>query len=244
MPKHIVFDVVGTLITYPSLISTLTNRLGPQLLAQNITPSHLIATWFEVAEREYAYLSISNAYLPFDTCFENLFYRTLFIAGIRDPKAFASREDLDAVLQAYKSLTAREGAAECVRLLTEAGFTVWGLTAGSKVRVSGYLDAGEVGIPEGRLLSCDEGGVGKPDLRAYRPLWERLTTDERGEDEGVWFAAAHAWDVSAARRVGFKAAYCTALEGEPIPELFGEMDVVGESLVEMAKGIITAQGGR
>lgn len=38
----------------------------------------------------------------------------------------------------------------------------------------------------------------------------------------------------------FKAAYCTALEGDPIPRLFGDMDVVGASLVEMANGVIAA----
>ncbi|KAH8424952.1 uncharacterized protein LDX57_002698 [Aspergillus melleus] len=241
-PKHIVFDIVGTLITYDNLISTVNSRLGPKLLSKNITPTHLVATWFEVAEREYAYLSIANAYVPFDICFENLFYRTLYIAGIQEPREFASPEDLEVLMDAYRGLDSRDGARECVSLLTEAGFTVWGFTAGGLDRVRGYLDDGGIRIPEGRLLSCDEAGVGKPDLRAYGPLWERLRKDA-GADGEVWFAAAHAWDVSAARRVGFKAAYCTALEGEVIPQLFGEMDVVGESLVKMAEGVIAASRG-
>lgn len=199
--KHIVFDVVGTLVAYDTLTTTLTTLLGPKLLAQHITPAHLIATWFEVAEREYAYLSIANAYLPFDTCFENLFFRTLHVAGIAEPKGFASQGDVEALMRAYRSLSPREGARECVAALEKAGFTVWGLTAGSEAVVKGYLEQGEVGIAEGRLFSCDEGGVGKPDLRAYKPLWERLSGDaDVGE---VWFAAAHAWDVSAARRVGW-----------------------------------------
>ncbi|KAK1147811.1 hypothetical protein N8T08_000324 [Aspergillus melleus] len=114
-PKHIVFDIVGTLITYTNLISTVNSRLGPKLLSKNITPTHLVATWFEVAEREYAYLSIANAYAPFDICFENLFYRTLYIAGIQDPRDFASAEDLEALMDAYRRLDARKGARECVQ---------------------------------------------------------------------------------------------------------------------------------
>ncbi|KAI9035942.1 HAD-like protein [Aspergillus affinis] len=241
-PRHIVFDIVGTLITYDNLISALNSRLGPKLLSRNITPTHLVATWFEVAEREYAYLSIANAYVPFDICFENLFYRTLHIAGISSPREFASQEDLEILLSAHRELEAREGAKECVRLLHDAGFTVWGLTAGGLDRVRANLDDGGIGIPKGKLLSCDEAGVGKPDLRAYGPLWERLSKDA-GEHGEVWFAAAHAWDVSAARRVGFKAAYCTALEGEVIPQLFGEMHVVGESLVQVAEGIVASSRG-
>lgn len=36
----------------------------------------------------------------------------------------------------------------------------------------------------------------------------------------------------------FKAAYCTALEGEALPAIFGEMDVVAETLPAMADRII------
>jgi 2-haloacid dehalogenase len=44
--------------------------------------------------------------------------------------------------------------------------------------------------------------------------------------------------VSAAGRAGFKTAYCTVLEGEPLEEVFGKMDVVAESLVELAKRVV------
>lgn len=38
----------------------------------------------------------------------------------------------------------------------------------------------------------------------------------------------------------FKAAWCSAWEVEPVPEIFGEVDVMADSLVEMAEGIIAA----
>jgi len=50
------------------------------------------------------------------------------------------------------------------------------------------------------------------------------------------------WDVSAAVKVGFKGAYCTVYEQDPCEELFGDdkMDVIADSLVEMAEKIVQA----
>lgn len=41
-------------------------------------------------------------------------------------------------------------------------------------------------------------------------------------------------------RSRFKAAWCSAWEIEPVPEVFGEVDVVADSLVDMADKIIKA----
>lgn len=38
----------------------------------------------------------------------------------------------------------------------------------------------------------------------------------------------------------FRGAYCTVWEKEPLTELFGEMDVIAETLPEMAEKIIKA----
>ena len=44
------------------------------------------------------------------------------------------------------------------------------------------------------IVRSDKQGVAKPQLTAYRSIIERF--DEGGQK---WFAACHAWDVSAAR---------------------------------------------
>lgn len=47
------------------------------------------------------------------------------------------------------------------------------------------------------------------------------------------------WDVSAARLVGFKGAYCSAYEKDDCLEIFGgEMEVMGDTLVEMAQKLV------
>lgn len=127
----------------------------------------------------------------------------LYQAGIADPASVGTDEGLAYIMQEYANLDLRPGALECVQKLRDAGFTVWALTAGDLNRVGAYLRNAGVEMPSENLLSCDTAGVGKPDPGAYRPLLERLRT-EGGEKP--WFAAAHMWDVSAARRTGFKGA--------------------------------------
>lgn len=106
---------------------------------------------------------------------------------------------------------------------------------GDLSRVGNYFKAAGVHIPSEHLMSCDTSGIGKPDPEAYKPLLEELSKEGQ-----PWFAAAHMWDVSAARRVGFKGAYCSVWENEALTELFGEMDVLADTLPEMADKIIAA----
>lgn len=197
--KNVVFDIVGTLVGYEKLFNAIDDRLGDRLRAEGIKPALLGYTWIEVAEREYTYLSLSSAYKPFATVFEAIFYRMLWMAGIAEPRSFANDDDLAFIMTAYQKLEMRPGAKECVKKLRDAGFTVWALTAADIGRVSGYFAQAGVALPSENLLSCDTSGVGKPSLESYMPLLQQLKQDG-GEP---WFAAAHMWDVAAARRAGY-----------------------------------------
>lgn len=199
--KNVVFDIVGTLVSYDHLYNAIDARLGDRLRAEGIKPWLLGSAWMETAEREYTNLSISGRYMPYGVVFENLFYRVLgMMGGVENPRQFASPEDLAYIMHEYQSLTLRPGAAECVQKLRDAGFRVMAFTAADLERVSGYFRKAGVELPAEDVVSCDEAGVGKPDLAAYRPLLDRLTAENDGKTP--WFAAAHLWDVSAARRAG------------------------------------------
>ncbi|KAG6358448.1 hypothetical protein INS49_014332 [Diaporthe citri] len=234
--KDVVFDVVGTLVAHDRLWEAMEERLGDKLKAAGIKPELLGACWIEAAEREYTYLSLSGRYRPFFEVFAALFYRMLFFAGVKNPRGFCAEEDVKWLVGEWQKLHLREGAKECVRKLRDAGFTVWCFTAGDIARVGGYFREAGVDMPAENLLSCDTVGVAKPVPEAYRPLLERLSRDGKQP----WFAAAHMWDVSTARTVGFHGAYCTVLEAEPLYDVFGQLDVVGSTLPEMADKIIAA----
>ncbi|KAI4789297.1 2-haloalkanoic acid dehalogenase [Aureobasidium sp. EXF-8845] len=158
------------------------------------------------------------------------------MSGIDTPRDFATDAERDEMVASYSTLKLREGVAETLELLREAGFEVWCLTTGDTERVLGYFKNGGVDFPKERFRSCDTKGVAKPALDAYRPLYDGF-----GAEEEKWFAAAHMWDVSAAKMSRFKGAYCSVYEKEDCKELFDvEMDVMSDTLPEMARKIIEA----
>ncbi|RAK94380.1 HAD-like protein [Aspergillus costaricaensis CBS 115574] len=234
--KHVVFDVVGTCVSYDAFFSAIDSRLGPKLRTYSINPRLFGYAWMEAGEKEYTYLSLSTHYVKFFDVFRSIFYRTLWQAGIMNPREFATDEDREYLLTSYRGLKIRPGLAECFEKLRNAGFTVWALTSGDTSRVAGYLAEGGVKFPENNFVSCDTIGVGKPAPESYRYLLEKF----EGEGSVSWFAAAHMWDAAAAKRCGFKGAWVSLWEKEKCPDIFGEMDVEAESLPMLAEGIIAA----
>lgn len=196
--KNIVFDVVGTLVSYEHLYTAIDDRLGEKLRARGIQPKLLGCCWQELAEREYTYLSLSGRYVVFHKVFEALFYRTLHYAGIEKPREFVSADDVAYVMAEWRQLRLREGAAECIEKLRSAGFVVWCFTAGDLERVGGYFSKGGINMPVENILSCDSVGLAKPNPEAYKPILAKLATS----GSSPWFAAAHLWDASTAMAVG------------------------------------------
>lgn len=199
--QTIVFDCIGTIFSYDAFFTALSSRLGKKLLEHNLAPALFGYTWMEVSEKEYFYLSVSGRHVVYANVFRAMFMRVLHCSGVPSPSAFATEEDLDFILEAWRTgLTAREGAKECIQKLRDAGFTVYGFTTGDLKRVGGYFKNARIDMPEGTLLSCDTAGIGKPSPEAYRPILERL---EKESGVKPWFAAAHMWDVGAAKRTGY-----------------------------------------
>ncbi|KAF4635579.1 hypothetical protein G7Y89_g2514 [Cudoniella acicularis] len=234
--KHVVFDIVGTCVSFDAYETSIANAIGPKLLAHNITPKFFSYSWMTGAELEFTFLSISERYKPYKEILKAMFYRTLWMAGISDPRALVTEEERNLCIQGYSELKLRPGAAECFAKLRSAGFTVWCLTTADLKRVQGYFEKGGVDMPVEKFISCDSTGLAKPALGAYMPA---LAQFEKGDEK--WFAAAHMWDVSAAVKVGFRGAYCSEYEKEACLEIFDtKMDVIADTLPEMADKIIKA----
>ncbi|KAF4961003.1 hypothetical protein FSARC_10312 [Fusarium sarcochroum] len=232
--KHVVFDVVGTCVSFDAFYNGIDRVIGDKLTAKNITAKAFGYTWMTAAELEFTFLSVSERHRPYKDVLCALFYRTLFMVGVATPRELATDAERDACVQAYSDLELRHGAKECLTILREAGFTVWCLTTGDTKRVGGYFERAGVDMPPENLISCDGQGVAKPALAAYKPTLARFAPDDE-----KWFAAAHMWDVSAAVKVGFRGAYCTIYEQDPCAEIFdAQIEIVAETLPEMAKGIV------
>lgn len=234
--KHVVFDVVGTCVSFDAFYNCINRVIGEKLLAKNITATSFGFTWMTAAELEFTFLSISERHRPYKDVLTALFFRTLFMVGVTAPRDFATDAERDACVQGYSELELRPGTKECFATLRDAGFTVWCLTTGDTKRVGGYFERAGVDMPLENLISCDGQGVAKPALAAYKPTLARFAPDDV-----KWFAAAHMWDVSAAVKVGFRGAYCTIYEQDPCAEIFDtQMEVMADTLPQMAKGIVEA----
>ncbi|KAF4947602.1 hypothetical protein FGADI_10283 [Fusarium gaditjirri] len=234
--KHVVFDVVGTCVSFDAFYNGIDRVIGEKLAAKSITAHAFGYTWMTAAELEFTFLSVSERYRPYKEVLRALFYRTLFMVGVAAPGELVTDAERDDCVQAYSALELRPGAKECFEILRDAGFTVWCLTTGDTKRVGGYFERAGVDMPAENLISCDGQGVAKPALAAYRPTLARFAPDDV-----KWFAAAHMWDVSAAVKVGFRGAYCTIYEQDPCAEIFdAQVEVMADTLPEMAKGIVQA----
>ncbi|KAH6674803.1 HAD-like domain-containing protein [Halenospora varia] len=235
--KHIVFDIVGTCVSFAAYHAAIQSSIGTKIAPYNITAQFFGYSWMTAAELEFTFLSLSERYTPYKQILKSVFYRTLFFAGVEKPRELVSEEECEACIKGYENLELREGLRECFEKLRGAGFTIWGLTTADLKRVQGYFSRGGVEMPAENFLSCDSSGIAKPALEAYRPAFEMLGKD--GAER--WFAAAHMWDVSAAVKVGFRGAYCSVYEQDPCLEIYNtKMDVMADSLVEMADKIIKA----
>lgn len=234
--KHVVFDVVGTCVSFDAFYDGIDKTIGQKLKIQNITARSFGFAWMTAAELEFTFLSISERYKPYKEIMAALFYRTLFMMGVEDPRSFATDAEQEQCARGYSELELRAGTKDCFAKLRAAGFTVWCLTTGDTKRVRGYFERGGVDMPLENFISCDTAGVAKPALAAYRPALAKFK-----EGDAKWFAAAHMWDVTAAVKVGFRGAYCTVYEKESCAEIFdAELEVVADSLPDMADGVIAA----
>lgn len=234
--KHVVFDIVGTCVSFDAYYDCIDQVLGARLRQHCITPKHFGFTWQTLAELEFTFLSISERHKPYQSVLRSMFYRSLWFAGITDPRSFATEEECERCVQGYSSLQLRPGCFESFQILRDAGFTVWCFTTGDIQRVRGYFERAGVHMPLENFISCDSTGVVKPRPASYRSVLDKL-----GVDDEKWFAAAHMWDVSAAVKAGFQGAYCTIYEKEPCLEMAGvDMRVIADTLPKMAQGIVGA----
>jgi 2-haloacid dehalogenase len=233
--KHVVFDVVGTCVSFDAYYERIDSVLGAKLRQHHVTPRHFGYTWQTAAELEFTFLSIAGSYKAYKDVLRGLFYRTLSLCGIADTRALATEEEREQCIQGYHDLQLRPGCREMFQLLRDNGFTVWCFTTGDVQRVRGYFERASVDMPLENFMSCDNIGVAKPALPAYQAVWQRL-----GADDVKWFAAAHMWDVAAATKVGFRGAWSSVYENEACLDIFSDakLEVVAGGLLEMAQQIV------
>ncbi|KAK5110211.1 hypothetical protein LTR62_006207 [Meristemomyces frigidus] len=233
MTKSASFDVLGTCFHFQPAIDVIEKRLGSKLRAVNVDSKSLFFSWFYAGQRDFTYTSIVGAYAPIAQILKLTFRRACMVVDL--PGDQVSDEDIAAVMKTITQLPPRDGLKECYDGLREAGWDVYGVTNGGKATSLKYYELANVELDPDHLLSCDDIRVAKPDVKVYEAAHRHLTARGLGkEDDGErWFVAAHAWDLIAARKAGFKTAYLYHEEYDPVTEVFGEFDVYAKDFKEL-----------
>ncbi|EOA86253.1 hypothetical protein ACJQWK_11906 [Exserohilum turcicum] len=229
MTKSASFDVIGTCFEFSAPIQAIQARLGQKLQVGSVDAKTLFFSWFYAAQRDFTYVSMTGSYVPIAQILRSTFRRACAVVDV--PIEAVAEEDVEAVMKAFKSMGPREGLKKCFEGLRDAGWDVYGVTnGGSETSLKYYHDAG-IELDAEHLLSCDAIQVAKPDVRVYEKANQHLSERGLGKDEGErWFIAAHAWDLIAARKAGFKTAYLMFEEHDPCTDVFGKFDLYAESM--------------
>lgn len=233
MAKSVCFDVLGTCFDFDRAIEAIDTRLGKRLKAIQVDPKTLFFSWFYSAQRDFTYASICGDYTPIAQVLKNTLGRACFIVDLPKNQG-PTEEDVAEVMKAVTSLEARPDLKECYDGLREAGWDVYGVTNGGKQTSLKYYALADIRLDDEHLLSCDDIKAAKPDLRVYQNTNRHLNS--RGlstKEDDRWFVAAHAWDLMAARKEGFKTAYLDFEEHDPVREVFGEFDLHATSMHEL-----------
>jgi 2-haloacid dehalogenase len=233
MPPSASFDVIGTCFAFSAPITAIHTRLGPKLSTANTDPKTLFFAWFYAAQRDFTYVSLAGAYKPIADILKLTFRRACAIVDL--PATSVSDEDVAEIMKAFKSMGPREGLKSCFDGLREVGWDVYAVTNGGVETSLAYYHNANIELDKEHLLSCDDLQVAKPDVKVYERAQEHLTQRGLGEkgDGERWFVAAHAWDLIAARKAGFKTAYLDFEEHDPVTEVFGEFDLYASSMGEL-----------
>ncbi|GIZ37457.1 hypothetical protein CKM354_000090200 [Cercospora kikuchii] len=235
MPKSACFDVLGTCFDFQPAIEEISLRLKSKSLPSSTTidVKSLFFGWFFAAQRDFTYASLCGNYTPIAQVLKLTFKRACAVVDI--PLSAITDEDVEAVMAKVRELDARPGLKKCYDGLRDAGWDVYGVTNGGKEASLKYYELAGIELDKDHLLSCDEIKVAKPDERVYANANRWLTSRGLGmEGDGErWFVAAHAWDLLAARKAGFKTAYLHFEEHDPVTGVFGEFDLYADNMEEL-----------
>lgn len=178
-------------------------------------------------------MSMVDSYTPIAVILKFTFKRACQIVDLGADQI--SDDDVAAVMKSMVNLTPRPGLKACYDGLRNAGWDVYGVTNGAKQTSLNYYKLANIELDTDHLLSCDDVKCAKPDFKVYTAANEHLTTRGLGKegDGDRWFVAAHAWDLVAARKSGFKTAFVRFEEHDPVTEVHGEFDLYAEGMEEL-----------
>jgi 2-haloacid dehalogenase len=216
--QWVLFNLTGTLVDPTVLASPLGDSGADEELVLSALDD---AVAMAMAD------ALTGALTPLDELVEAAMRRRLRLAGA-DEMGAASARELMGTMPAYFEVP---GALETLRA---RGLRLGVLAQSSAdatdavLRFAGLRDRFEL------VLSAQESGAYKPDLRPYRMAIDRTGADGRD----IVFVSTHWWDVAGAKRAGMKTGWVARRE-RSLLDTVPPPDFTGRDLAEAADAIVT-----
>lgn len=190
MTKSICFDVLGTCFGFDAVIAIIDRQLGLKFKAVQVDSKSFFFSWFYAAQRDFTYNSMVDNYVPIAQILMKTFRRACLIVDL--PASDVKDEDISAVMESIKALTARPGLKLCYDSLREDGWDVYGVTNGAEETSLNYYRRADIDLGSDHMLSCDELKKAKPDYNVYQKATE-VVAAAGCTGQQRWFVAAHSW---------------------------------------------------
>jgi 2-haloacid dehalogenase len=171
--------------------------------------------------------ALTGRITPLDELIEAAMRRRLRLAGTDEDRAASALElisTMPAYLEAPGALEALRAHGLRLGVLSQSSAAA----ADAVLRFAGLRDRFEL------VLSAQDAGAFKPDLRPYRMALEQ--TASAGSD--VCMVSTHWWDVVAAERAGMRTAWVARRE-RSLLDTVPPPDYTGRDLAEVADAIVT-----
>jgi 2-haloacid dehalogenase len=198
----IAFDLYGTLLSTESIANELASHFGPD------KASTIAALWRRY-QLEYTWRMNSMAlYVPFSTITLQSLHHAL-----SESSESLSQDAIESLMKAYDALDTFPDVEPALKALAEdASIDAYVFSNGTDAMVSSSVKSSPSLAPHARvfkeLITVEEAGCYKPDVRVYRLLATRVGKGtEKGGMGSVWLVSGNPFDVVGARVAGLQAAW-------------------------------------
>lgn len=191
MPRTYMFDAYGTLFDVKSAVENAGGPLGPQIAAFS-------ALWRQKQlEYTWTYSAMGLAGDPMYN-FEQLTARaldfTIATFGINPPGM------RDALLLAYRTLSAYADVGPCLQELKQLGNTVAIFTNGTRAMIDDAVAAAGIGGLIDTIITVEPTGFYKPTRSVYEHARWQVSAQTAAD---IVFVSSNRWDVAGAASYGF-----------------------------------------
>lgn len=217
-PKVAAFDIIGTVFSMEPMRAELV-ALGLQPMALELL--------YTAGLRDTFALAATNTFAPFQSALEGCLDELLAMEGLS-----AEQERKRAILGMMSSLPAHGDAKAAFQVLADAGIRVFALSNGATATTQGLLDAAGLNALVEQVLSVEDVRLSKPhpEIYLYAAQVASVTPGEMA------LVATHPWDIHGAKIAELTGAYVA--RGRPFPSMFEAPDVTGETLLDVAHGLV------